>query len=106
MPRRHGKNPTAFERRVWAAVKKIPRGKAATYGAVARAVGRPGAWRAVGNALNKNPFRDVPCHRVVRRNGSAGGYARGTAVKIKLLRGEGVCLRRGKVATSCVLDCL
>jgi len=88
---------TSFEEKVCAAIGKIPRGKVATYAAIARAIGRPRAARAVGNALNKNLFKSVPCHRVVLSTGRLGGYARGTAVKAKRLRGEGVLIRNGRI---------
>lgn len=81
---------TQFERKVYDAVKKIPKGKVAAYQEIAAAIGHPRASRAVGNALSKNSFRDVPCHRVVRSDGSTGGFARGKKEKIKLLRKEGV----------------
>ena len=76
----------SFREKVYAAARKIPRGKVATYGAVALAIGAPRAARAVGNALNKNPFAPkVPCHRVVRADGSLGGYASGERAKTKRL---------------------
>lgn len=81
---------TDFEKKVYAVVQKIPRGRVATYAAIARAAGRPQAARAVGNALNKNFLRSVPCHRVVRSDGAVGGYNRGAAGKIRLLRREGI----------------
>ena len=81
---------TQFEQKVYGAVRKIPCGKVATYASVARAAGKPRAARAVGNALNKNPYRDVPCHRVVKSDSSIGGFARGIKAKIDLLRKEGV----------------
>ena len=62
--------------------------------------GKPGAARAVGNALNKNPFRDVPCHRVVRSDGSVGGFARSPGAKIALLRREGVRIEHNRVNLS------
>jgi O-6-methylguanine DNA methyltransferase len=71
-------------------VARIPKGKTMTYAQVAAAIGNPKAVRAVGNALNKNPFApDVPCHRVIRSDGSIGGFASGTAKKVALLRREG-----------------
>jgi len=79
---------TKFQKEVYNAVRRIPRGRVATYGAVAEAIGKPLAARAVGNALNKNPFRGVPCHRVVCSNGALGGYNRGLKEKVKLLRRE------------------
>jgi len=80
---------TEFENKVYEVVKKIPKGEVRTYGWVAKQIGQPKAARAVGNALNKNPFAPkVPCHRVVAKN-SLGGFARGLAAKRKLLRSEG-----------------
>ena len=80
---------TGFHKKVYDAVKKVPKGKVLTYKEVAQLVGSPGAYRAVGNALNKNPFKSVPCHRVIRSDGKIGGYARGTAEKVKILKKEG-----------------
>ena len=80
---------TEFERKVYAATRRIPPGEVRTYGDIARAIGRPGASRAVGNALGKNPACIViPCHRVVASNG-LGGFTGGLAWKRKLLRLEG-----------------
>ncbi|MBN2057442.1 MAG: MGMT family protein [Candidatus Saganbacteria bacterium] len=80
---------TEFEKKVYAAVRQIPWGEVRTYGWVARKIGRPKACRAVGNALNKNPFAPkVPCHRVVAAGG-LGGFAGGLAAKKRLLRAEG-----------------
>lgn len=82
---------TPFARSVYIETAKIPKGKVSTYSEIAEAIGQPGAARAVGNALNKNPFApDVPCHRVVRSDGRIGGYAGGTDKKIGLLKKEGV----------------
>lgn len=79
-------------------VAKIPPGKVTTYGELARAVGRPGASRAIGQILNKNPNPIiVPCHRVVRSTGDIGGYAYGSKKKSKLLAKEGVKISKGKV---------
>lgn len=84
---------TPFQRAVYRTVARIPKGKTLTYAQVARAIGRPQAARAVGNALNKNPFAPaVPCHRVVRSDGSVGGFAQGTAVKRRLLKREGAAV--------------
>lgn len=85
-----------FRKKVYAATKQIPKGKVATYGDIARAIGSFRAARAVGNALNKNPHKNVPCHRVVRFDGSIGGYAGGTSLKIKILSREGVSATGGK----------
>lgn len=71
-------------------VSGIPKGKTMTYAQVAAAIGNPKAVRAVGNALNKNPFApQVPCHRVIRSDGSIGGFASGSKKKRALLRSEG-----------------
>ena len=83
---------------VWACVRRIPRGKVATYEVVARNIGHPRSARAVGNALNRNPYRDVPCHRVVCSDGTIGGFARGTKEKANLLKKEGVKVTNHKVA--------
>ena len=78
-----------FSARVRAVVKKIPKGSVLTYADVARRAGNARAYRAVGNSLNKNFSPTVPCHRVVRSDGSIGGYNRGRAAKIKKLRAQG-----------------
>jgi len=83
---------------VWNLIKKIPRGKVSTYGTIARALGKPLAARAVGNALNKNKdFAKIPCYRVVRSDGRVGGYALGERKKIEKLRGEKIKIVKGKV---------
>jgi O-6-methylguanine DNA methyltransferase len=80
----------SFTQKVYAVVARIPRGKTMTYQEVARRAGSPRAYRAVGNIMNKNPdTKKVPCHRVVRSDGTPGGYAWGTKKKIALLRSEG-----------------
>jgi len=75
-----------FQRRVLAAARRIPRGRVASYGEIARRIGSPGASRAVGQALGRNPVPIViPCHRVVAGAGRLGGYVGGAAIKRKLL---------------------
>lgn len=82
---------TAFEERVYAVVRTIPRGEVRSYGWVAKRLGNPGLARAVGQALHRNPdTRRTPCHRVVRTDGSLGGYALGPRRKRARLRAEGV----------------
>lgn len=82
---------TTFKEKVYAVVAKIPKGKTMTYQQVARLAGSPNAYRAVGNIMNKNPdTKKVPCHRVVRSDGTPGGYARGTSRKLAILKSEGV----------------
>ena len=88
---------TPFQKRVYEAVKKIPRGQVLSYQEVAGRLGELGAARAVGNALNRNFNKEVPCHRVVRSDGSVGGYRRGTAKKIEILKKEGVKIINGKI---------
>ena len=77
-----------FQQKVYSVVKKIPKGKVLTYKQVAIKMGQPGAARAVGNALNKNRSKDVPCHRVIRSDGKTGGYYWGAAEKVKILKKE------------------
>ncbi len=78
-------------------VKQIPRGKVSTYGAVARALGDIIAARAVGVMLNQNPYKEVPCYRVIKSDGSLGGYATGIEKKIKLLKNDGIEIIDGKI---------
>jgi len=88
---------SSFQKRVYKRTREIPQGKIATYQSLARAIDSPHSSRAVGNALNKNPFSSVPCHRVIRSDGSVGGYARGAKSKIRILRKEGIEIDRGHV---------
>ena len=83
---------TSFQRKVYEVVKTIPRGQVLTYKEVARRIGQPMASRAVGNALNRNMNSKVPCHRVVRSDGTCGGYRGGAKKKYALLKSEGVFL--------------
>jgi methylated-DNA-[protein]-cysteine S-methyltransferase len=84
------KSPSSFTEKVYTMVAKIPRGQVLTYKEVARHAGRPAAYRAVGNIMHNNPdMKRVPCHRVVRSDGTPGGYAHGTKKKIEILRREG-----------------
>ena len=78
-----------FQRRVWQELQKIPPGETRTYGQIADKLGRPGAARAVGNTCGANPIMIIiPCHRVIRADGSPGGYGGGKKLKKKLLRME------------------
>jgi methylated-DNA-[protein]-cysteine S-methyltransferase len=77
---------TNFEREVWVATRLIPYGETRSYLWVARQIGRPGAARAVGQALGKNPLPIiVPCHRVIASNGGLGGFGGGLKMKRRLL---------------------
>jgi len=82
---------TPFQRSVLLECSKIPRGQVRTYSQIARAIGKPNAARAVGNALAANPLAPfIPCHRVVRSDGAAGGYSGkgGKIGKTRLLNSE------------------
>ncbi len=86
-----------FNERVWALCARVPAGKVTTYGQIARKLNTQ-AYRAVGNALNRNPYAPaVPCHRVVGSDGSLTGFAGGLGKKEQLLQTEGVQLSRGRV---------
>ena len=80
-----------FKEKVLKVVSKIPKGKTMSYAEVAKAAGSPKAYRAVGNIMHNNPDPvHVPCHRVIKSDGTAGGFASGTEKKIALLEKEGV----------------
>ena len=79
-----------FTDRVLTVVRRIPVGRIATYGAVARMAGRPGAARAVGNIMRECRRADVPCHRVIAAGGRLGGYGGSEMLKRALLVAEGV----------------
>jgi len=89
---------TDFQYQCYEALKKVPRGMVISYAGLAEMIGRPRAHRAVGSAMNKNPFApEVPCHRVVKSNGNLGGFADDISVKIKRLHEEGVLVSGNKV---------
>ena len=82
-------NLTSFQKKVYTVVKRIPRGQTRTYAWAAKRVGKPGASRAVGQALKKNPFPlIVPCHRVTHASGAIDKYAFGDDLKRRLLELE------------------
>lgn len=88
----------SFNQKVWALTARIPKGQVLTYADIARKLGTKG-YRAVGNALNRNPYAPaVPCHRVVGSDGKLTGYAGGLAKKMRLLQLEGISIANGKVA--------
>jgi methylated-DNA-[protein]-cysteine S-methyltransferase len=92
---------TKFEKEVLVATFKIPRGKVSTYKRIAEKVGRPRAYRAVANALHKNPLHPiVPCHRVVRSDGRFGGNEKRAASRRELVEKEGVPIENSKVKIS------
>ncbi len=95
----------SFNKKVWQLCKKVPRGKVTTYKEIAAAM-RTKAYRAVGNAMNKNPYgllicgygkNMVPCHRVVDSTGHIHGFAHGLKKKSDLLRKEGIKIRKNKI---------
>ena len=86
---------TKFQIKVWKYLRKIPKGSIKNYSEVAKALGNPLAVRAVANAIGKNPYPPkIPCHRVIRSDGSLGGYSGkgGVKTKKKLLKKEGIIL--------------
>lgn len=88
----HDLKATPFQKKVWEVLLTIPAGQVRSYSWVAREAGSPRAARAVGNALKRNPLApDIPCHRVIRSDGTLGGYSGrgGIRAKIRLLRREG-----------------
>lgn len=88
---------TKFQLKVWNYLKKIPKGEVRTYLEVSKAIGKPRAYRAVANACGKNPCAPkIPCHRVIKSNGSVGGYSGkgGTEKKLRILRSEKVFFKR------------
>ncbi|HLC85968.1 MAG TPA: MGMT family protein [Candidatus Nanoarchaeia archaeon] len=86
-----------FNDKVYELCKQIPKGKVSTYGEIAKALGCK-SYRAVGNALNKNPHAPiVPCHRVVNVKGELHGFAHGLKAKQKLLEKEGIKIKDNKI---------
>ena len=85
-----------FSEKVYKLCKQIPKGKISTYKLVAHKL-KTKAYRAVGNTLNKNPYKYVPCHRVIKSNEEVGGYVKGTKNKIKILKKEGIKIKNNKV---------
>jgi AraC family transcriptional regulator of adaptative response/methylated-DNA-[protein]-cysteine methyltransferase len=110
-----GKNPdpdlpldirgTAFQQQVWQAIRKIPYGETRTYNEIAQDLGKPTANRAIGNACGANPVAlIIPCHRVVRNDGSLGGYRWGIERKQKLIEQEKVGAQGETVAVGGFTD--
>ena len=90
---------TNFQIKVWEALLRIPEGAAISYSALAKAVGHPGAQRAVGTAVGQNPVAYlIPCHRVLRANGGIGGYHWGTTRKRAILAREAACFQATSAA--------
>jgi methylated-DNA-[protein]-cysteine S-methyltransferase len=90
---------TAFQRAVWGALTRIPYGETASYGDIARAIGKPAASRAIGGANHRNPIAIIiPCHRVIGADGSMTGYGGGLPRKQRLLALESRVVDAGRSA--------
>ncbi len=86
-----------FDERVWQLLKKIPRGRATTYGIIAKKL-ESKAYRAVGNACSHNPYSPIAaCHRVVNSDGNIGGFRTGKKKKIEMLKKEGIIIEGEKI---------
>lgn len=95
---------TLFQKKVYKILQKIPKGKVTTYKSLAAGIGNPKAYRAVGNAIRKNPkLKTIPCHRVVKEDGSIGGYILGKKKKISFLKKEGIKIFKNKVGEEYIL---
>ena len=91
---------TQFQKMVWNAIANIPKGKVLTYQELAMKIGNPKSFRAVASACAKNPYiPEIPCHRVVRKDGGLGGYSAkgGIARKKNMLQKEGHKFFKGKI---------
>lgn len=87
----------SFDKKVWQLLKRIPRGRVTTYGLIAKKLHSKG-YRAVGMACHRNPFAPVAaCHRVVKSDGTIGGFGGGINKKIRILEKEGVKVRKNKI---------
>ncbi len=95
------KDRTKFERDVYLTTFRIPKGKISTYKRVAEKIGKPKAYRAVANALHKNPLSPiVPCHRVVGYDGSFNGEKEGAEWRRMMVKKEGILIKNNKVKIS------
>ena len=91
---------SSFSERCYGLLKIVPKGKVTTYKALAKAMNTK-AYRAVGQAMNKNPYAPtVPCHRVINSSGNLGGYAFGLSKKIQMLKDEGIEISGNKINLS------
>jgi methylated-DNA-[protein]-cysteine S-methyltransferase len=87
----------SFNEKCYSILRKVPKGKVTTYKALAHKLNTK-AYRAVGNAMNKNPYApEVPCHRVINANGELGGFSSGIKNKIKMLKSEGVEIENNRI---------
>ena len=87
----------SFNEKCYELLQKVPKGKITTYKIIAEKLGTR-AYRAVGNAMNKNPYAPIiPCHRAVNSDGSLGGFASGTSKKAEILKLEGIEIENNKI---------
>ncbi len=87
----------SFSEKCYELLRKVPRGKVTTYKILAEKL-KTKAYRAVGNAMNKNPYAPkVPCHRVVKSDGKVGGFALGKRKKILMLKKEGIKIKNNRI---------
>jgi methylated-DNA-[protein]-cysteine S-methyltransferase len=87
-----------YDTSVYRVLMQVPKGMVTTYKLIACALGKQGSSRAVGNALGRNPDPDgPPCYRVIKSDGSIGGYAGGAREKIRRLRADGITIKDGRV---------
>ncbi len=90
----------SFQARVYLATAEIPKGQVASYADIGKKIGSK-AYRAIGQALAKNPYIPlIPCHRVICSDGTLGGYALGRKEKTRLLRKEGLLIENGRVVSA------
>jgi methylated-DNA-[protein]-cysteine S-methyltransferase len=88
---------TPFNEKCYKILRKVPKGKVTTYKEIAKVLNSL-AYRAIGNAMNKNPYAPaVPCHRVINSNGDVGGFFSGTKNKVRLLKTEGIEIKNNKI---------
>ncbi len=87
----------SFNEKCYSLLRSVPKGKVTTYKAIANALGTK-AYRAVGRAMNKNPYAPVvPCHRVIGSNGTLTGFAHGLKKKAEMLKKEGITITNHKI---------
>jgi methylated-DNA-[protein]-cysteine S-methyltransferase len=86
----------SFESRCYRVLRRVPKGRVTTYSAIAKVLGSK-AYRAVGTAMRKNRNPAIPCHRVVCSDGRVGEYNRGMALKMRILKREGIRITRGVI---------
>ncbi len=87
-----------IDKKVYTLLRQIPKGRVVTYKTLAHAAGSSQGWRWIGTIVGKNPdLVKTPCHRVVRSDGTVGGYAQGTTEKVALLRKEGILIQGKRI---------